>query len=100
MPLSSRGFNKLRHRYSLPAHFRPSGLLARSVPRMPDLGDHLRRGAAGRRNRRPAAALLKETRVTDLTEAIRLSRVQAQGWNAARKARMTSDGRPPRIANP
>jgi hypothetical protein len=38
--------------------------------------------------------------VTDLTEAIRLSRVQAQGWNAARKARMTSDGRPPRIANP
>jgi hypothetical protein len=67
---------------------------------MPDLGDHLRQGAAGRRNRRPAAAILKEPLVTDLSEAIRLSRVQAQGWNAARKARMTFDGRPARIANP
>jgi len=35
-----------------------------------------------------------------LAEAIRLSRIQAQGWNAARKARMTSDGRPPMVANP
>lgn len=35
-----------------------------------------------------------------LAEAIRLSRIQAQGWNAARKARMTSDGRPPKVANP
>jgi len=68
---------------------------------MPDLGDHLRRGAAGRRHRRPAAALFEGTSlVTDLAEAIRLSRVQAQGWNAARKARMTSDGRPPKVANP
>ncbi len=38
--------------------------------------------------------------MTDLAEAIRLSRVQAQGWNAARKAPMTLDGRPARIANP
>ena len=68
---------------------------------MPDLGDHLCRGAAGRRNRRPAAApFLKERLVTDLTEAIRLSRVQAQGWNAARKAPMTFDGRPRKAENP
>jgi hypothetical protein len=38
--------------------------------------------------------------MTDLAEAIRLSRVQAQGWNAARKAPMTFDGRPQKAANP
>lgn len=38
--------------------------------------------------------------MTDLAEALRLSRIQAQGWNAARKAPMTIDGRLPKPANP
>jgi hypothetical protein len=35
-----------------------------------------------------------------LAEGLRLSRVQAQGWMAARKAQMTVDGSPPKVANP
>jgi len=35
-----------------------------------------------------------------LAEAIRLSRVQAQGWNAARKAPITPDGHLQQAANP
>jgi len=46
--------------YYLPGALQALRSAALSVPRMPDLGDHLRRGAAGRRNRRPAAAILKE----------------------------------------
>jgi hypothetical protein len=35
-----------------------------------------------------------------LAEGLRLSRIQAQGWNAARKAQLTFDGRPPKVTNP
>lgn len=54
--------SRSRHKFSLPAHFRPSGPLALSVPRMPDLGDHLRRGAAGPAETRSGCCLLRGKR--------------------------------------